>query len=148
MAGLDVNTPTPVNIVVHQRSRELEIGFSDGASFRYSFEFLRVNSPSAEVKGHSPEQAVLQHGKQDVIITDIEPMGHYALRPTFSDGHDSGIYSWDYLYRLGLDHDSIWQAYLDALASKGLSRAGDIQITSVRRQQGGGCGGGSCGCSG
>ncbi|MDO5057963.1 MAG: DUF971 domain-containing protein [Lautropia sp.] len=154
MAGLDVNTPTPVNIVVHQRSRELEISFDDGASFRFSFEFLRVHSPSAEVQGHSPEQAVLQHGKQDVLVTDIEPIGHYAIRPVFSDGHDSGLYSWDYLYRLGQEHDTLWQRYLAQLAGQGLSRSG-LQAESISRQRGGsstdgrgGCGGGGCGCAG
>ncbi|MDO4681870.1 MAG: DUF971 domain-containing protein [Lautropia sp.] len=123
MAGLDVNTPNPTNIVLHQRSRELEIGFDDGANFRFSFEFLRVHSPSAEVQGHSPEQAVLQVGKQDVLITELEPVGHYALRPVFSDGHSSGLFSWDYLYRLGQEKEQLWQQYLDALASRGLSRS-------------------------
>lgn len=123
MAGLDVNTPNPTSIVLHQRSRELEIGFDDGANFRFSFEFLRVHSPSAEVQGHSPEQAVLQVGKQDVLITELEPVGHYALRPVFSDGHSSGLFSWDYLYRLGQEKEQLWQQYLDALASRGLSRS-------------------------
>lgn len=123
MAGLDVNTPNPTSIVLHQRSRELEIGFDDGANFRFSFEFLRVHSPSAEVQGHSPEQAVLQVGKQDVLITELEHVGHYALRPVFSDGHSSGLFSWDYLYRLGQEKEQLWQQYLDALASRGLSRS-------------------------
>lgn len=123
MAGLDVNTPKPTHIVLHQLSRELEIGFEDGSHFRFSFEFLRVHSPSAEVQGHSPEQAVLQVGKADVLITELEPVGHYALRPVFSDGHASGLYSWDYLYRLGQDQAQLWQQYLDELARRGLSRS-------------------------
>ncbi|MDO4905723.1 MAG: DUF971 domain-containing protein [Lautropia sp.] len=122
MAGLDVNTPTPINIVMHQRSRELEIEFDDGRVFRFSFEFLRVHSPSADVQGHTPEQAVLQIGKRDVLIEELEPVGHYAIRPVFSDGHSSGLYSWDYLYQLGRDKDKLWQQYLDVLASRGLSR--------------------------
>ena len=146
MAGLDVNTPTPVNIVVHQRSRELGVDFSDGASFRFSFEFLRVHSPSAEVQGHSPEQAVLQHGKQDVLITDIEPVGHYAIRPVFSDGHDSGLYSWDYLYRLGREQGALWQRYLQQIEERGLSRRGGETPPVARKS--GGCGGGGCGCAG
>ncbi|MDO5102824.1 MAG: DUF971 domain-containing protein [Lautropia sp.] len=123
MAGLDANTPKPTHIVLHQRSRELEISFEDGSQFRFSFEFLRVHSPSAEVQGHSPEQAVLQVGKADVLITELEPVGHYALRPVFSDGHSSGLYSWDYLYRLGQDQAQLWQQYLDELARRGLSRS-------------------------
>ena len=103
MAGLAQNIPLLTNIVVHQRSRELGVDFSDGSAFRFSFEFLRVNSPSAEVQGHSPDQAVLQYGKREVLITEIEQVGNYAIRPVFSDGHGSGIYSWDYLYQLGKD---------------------------------------------
>lgn len=122
MAGLDANTPNPTHIVVHQRSRELEIGFDEGSVFRLSFEFLRVHSPSAAVQGHGPGQGVLQVGKQDVLIEQVEPVGNYAIRPRFSDGHDSGLYSWDYLYRLGRDKDLLWQQYLDALASQGQGR--------------------------
>ena len=142
MAGLTPNTPTPTNIVVHARSRELVVDFSDGASFHYSFEFLRVNSPSAEVQGHSPDQAVLQYGKQNVTITDIEPVGHYAIQPTFSDGHASGIYSWDYLYRIGRDHDRIWAEYLTDIQTRGLSRTGTAAPPPPKKS---GCGGGSCG---
>lgn len=146
MAGLDVNTPTPTQITLHQRSRELGVDFSDGASFRFSFEFLRVHSPSAEVQGHSPDQAVLQHGKADVVITDIEPVGHYAIKPIFSDGHDSGLYSWDYLYQLGQDQEALWQKYLDEIRRQGLSRAGGATPPPQKERKGGCSSGGSCGC--
>jgi DUF971 family protein len=100
----------------------LELAFSDGAHFRLSYEFLRVHSPSAEVRGHGPGQETLQTGKRDVAIKDVEAVGHYAIRPTFSDGHDSGIYSWDYLHDLGTRHDELWQRYLARLAEAGASR--------------------------
>ena len=90
----------PTNVTVHQASRVLEIGFDDGKTFRIPFELMRVYSPSAEVQGHGPGQETLQTGKRDVVITDIEPVGHYALQPHFSDGHATGIYTWEYLYRL------------------------------------------------
>ena len=109
--SLAQNTPLPTNIVVHQRSRELGVDFSDGFSFRFSFEFLRVSSPSAEVQGHSPDQAVLQYGKREVLITEIEQVGNYAIRPVFSDGHGSGIYFWDYLYQLGKDQDVLLEKF-------------------------------------
>ena len=102
MAGLDAKTPLPTEIKLHQASRVLELVFPRGIVFRLPCEFLRVNSPSAEVRGHGPGQETLQVGKRDVTITGLEPVGHYAIRPTFSDGHDSGIYSWDYLYDLGV----------------------------------------------
>ena len=101
MAGLDKGTPTPTQIVVHARSRVLELGFSDGASFRLPFELLRVYSPSAEVRGHGPGQEVLQVGKREVGVTAVEPVGHYAIQPHFDDGHSTGIFSWDYLHWLG-----------------------------------------------
>jgi DUF971 family protein len=122
MAGLDKNTPTPTRIVVHTQSRVLELGFSDGASWRLSFELLRVHSPSAEVRGHGPGQEVLQVGKREVGIAAVEPVGHYAIQPRFSDGHDTGIYSWDYLYWLGANQERLWQDYLDRLAAAGASR--------------------------
>jgi DUF971 family protein len=122
MGGLDASTPLPTEIKLHQASRLLEIVFSDGCSFRLPYEFLRVYSPSAEVRGHGPGQETLQVGKRDVTISDVEPVGHYALRPTFSDGHSTGIYSWDYLYDLGLRHDELWKRYLDRLAAAGASR--------------------------
>ena len=114
--------PHPTEIRLHQASHVLEIAFSDGRRFRLPYEFLRVFSPSAEVRGHGPGQEVLQTGKRDVTITTVEPVGHYALRPTFSDGHGSGIYSWDYLYDLGERQDELWRDYLARLAKAGASR--------------------------
>ena len=122
MGGLDANTPLPTEIKLHQASRVLEIGFSNGRTFRLPYEFLRVYSPSAEVRGHGPGQETLQVGKSEVTISNVEPVGHYALRPTFSDGHESGIYSWDYLYGLGLRQDELWTRYLERLTAAGASR--------------------------
>jgi DUF971 family protein len=122
MAGLDAHTPLPTEITLHQTSRVLELAFDNGKQFRLPYEFLRVHSPSAEVRGHGPGQETLQIGKRDVTIASVEPVGHYALRPTFSDGHESGIYSWDYLYDLGLRYDELWQRYLARLAAAGASR--------------------------
>lgn len=114
--------PQPTALTVHQQSRVLEIGFDDGALFRIPFELMRVYSPSAEVQGHGPGQEVLQHGKREVGITAIEPVGHYAVQPSFSDGHDSGIFTWDYLYQLGRDQDALWQRYLERLSEAGVDR--------------------------
>lgn len=122
MGGLDATTPQPTEIKLHQASRILEIAFADGHQFRLPYEFLRVYSPSAEVRGHGPGQETLQIGKREVTITNVEPVGHYALRPTFSDGHDSGIYSWDYLYDLGIRHDELWQRYLERMKQARASR--------------------------
>jgi DUF971 family protein len=122
MGGLDASTPLPTEIKLHQASRVLELVFADGRAFRLPYEFLRVHSPSAEVRGHGPGQEILQIGKRDVTIKDVEPVGHYALRPTFSDGHDTGIYSWDYLYDLGARQDQLWQRYLQRMAAAGASR--------------------------
>lgn len=122
MAGLDKNTPRPTEIKLHQKSRQVEIAFDDGSHFNLSCEFLRVYSPSAEVRGHGPGQEVLQVGKKNVEITQIEAVGTYAVQFTFSDGHNTGIYSWDYLYELGIHHDTLWQRYLDRLAEAGASR--------------------------
>ena len=121
MVGPD-QPPYPTEIKLHQQSHVLEIAFSDGRRFRLPYEFLRVHSPSAEVRGHGPGQEVLQTGKHDVTITSVEPVGHYALRPAFSDGHDTGIYSWDYLYDLGERQDELWRRYLERLAKAGASR--------------------------
>ena len=123
MAGLTPETPRPTEIKLHQKSRELEMAFDDGKQFRFSCEFLRVYSPSAEVRGHGPGQEVLQVGKQNVEITSIEPVGSYAVKLNFSDGHDTGIYSWDYFYDLGIKHDGYWQSYLSRLKTAGGSRA-------------------------
>ena len=122
MAGLTKDSPTPTDILLHQQSRRLEVAFSDGARFELSFEFLRVHSPSAEVRGHGPGQEVLQTGKRQVDVRALEPVGNYALQPTFSDGHATGIYSWDYLYELGRDRDRMWADYLRRLAAAGASR--------------------------
>jgi DUF971 family protein len=122
MAGLDATTPHPTEIKLHQASRVLELAFDDGHAFRLPYEFLRVHSPSAEVRGHGPGQETLQTGKREVTINEVEPVGHYAIRPTFSDGHDTGIYSWDYLFDLGLRHDELWQQYLERMAAAGASR--------------------------
>lgn len=122
MAGLTQDTPVPTAITLHRKSRRLDIAFDDGRHYSLPFEFLRVYSPSAEVRGHGPGQEILQLGKRDVDITDLQPVGNYAVRPVFSDGHDSGLYSWDYLYVLGRDHDTLWQQYLDRLAQAGGSR--------------------------
>ncbi|MGI8894911.1 MAG: gamma-butyrobetaine hydroxylase-like domain-containing protein [Casimicrobiaceae bacterium] len=122
MAGLDAKTPHPTEIKLHQKSRILELAFANGSTFRLPYEFLRVYSPSAEVRGHGPGQEVLQVGKRDVTMTEVEPVGHYAIRPKFSDGHDTGIYSWDYLYDLGVGQSGLWQRYLDRVAKAGASR--------------------------
>jgi DUF971 family protein len=114
--------PTPTEIKLHQKSRVMEIAFDDGRTFRLPYEYLRVYSPSAEVRGHGPGQEVLQEGKRDVEISSLEPVGSYAVQPTFSDGHATGIYSWDYLYELGIDQDDNWATYLKRLESAGKSR--------------------------
>jgi DUF971 family protein len=122
MAGLTPQTPTPTAITVHEATRALEIVFSDGRSFRIPFELMRVYSPSAEVQGHGPGQEVLQTGKREVGLSALEPVGNYAVQPTFTDGHDSGIFSWDYLYHLGADQDDLWRRYEARLAEAGVSR--------------------------
>jgi DUF971 family protein len=113
---------SPTSVTLHQASRVLEIGFDDGSAYRLPYEYLRVYSPSAEVRGHGPGQETLQVGKRDVTIKTVEAVGHYALRPTFSDGHDTGIYSWEYLHDLGVHHEEFWQRYLDRLKAAGASR--------------------------
>jgi DUF971 family protein len=112
----------PTDIILHKVSRVLELSFEDGSSFRLPVEYLRVYSPSAEVQGHGPGQEVLQVGKEDVNINSIEPMGHYAVKLAFDDNHDTGIYSWDYLYELGITYDERWQNYLDRLEAEGHKR--------------------------
>lgn len=129
------NSPTPLSLTLHQESRVLEIGFSDGKSFRLPFELLRVYSPSAEVQGHGPGQEVLQTGKREVQISDVEVVGHYAIQPTFSDGHNSGIFSWSYLYELGSRQQEYWDRYLARLAEAGVDR--DAPMTAAAA---GGCG--------
>ena len=122
MAGLNKGVPQPTEITLHQASRLLEISFADGKTFRLPCEFLRVFSPSAEVRGHGPGQEVLQTGKQDVAITAVEPVGQYAIQLRFSDGHDTGIYSWDLLYDYGVQQEPMWQQYLQRLQAAGASR--------------------------
>ncbi len=113
---------TPASVKIHRKSATLELGYPDGTGYTLSAEYLRVFSPSAEVQGHGPGQSVLQHGKADVQFRDLEQQGHYAIKITFSDGHDSGIYSWDYLKRLGEDYEQNWQTYQDRLQRAGKSR--------------------------
>src|SRR5689334_847868 len=113
----------PTEIVLHQVSRILEVSFTDGTSFKLPCEFLRVYSPSAEVRGHGPGQEVLQVGKEEVNINAIEPVGAYGVRLIFTDGHDTGLYSWDYLHELGRNQERLWQAYLDRLHEAGASRS-------------------------
>lgn len=122
MAGLQAGSPSPTALTVHGQSRVLEISFSDGAVFRLPFELLRVYSPSAEVRGHGPGQEVLQTGKREVEMLALEPVGNYAVKPTFSDGHDTGLYAWDYLYFLGKEQDRLWSEYLARLAAAGVDR--------------------------
>ncbi len=122
MAGLSAGAPTPTDITVHGQSRVLEVAFSDGARFRIPFELMRVYSPSAEVQGHGPGQETLQTGKRDVELEALDPVGNYAVQPRFSDGHDTGIYSWDYLYFLGSQEARLWQEYADKLHAAGAER--------------------------
>jgi DUF971 family protein len=124
MAGLDQGTPVPTEIKLHQVSRILEVAFADGKRFEFPCEYLRIYSPSAEVRGHGPGQEVLQVGKKDVEITRIEPVGNYAVVLFFSDGHDSGIYSWDYFYDIGINQESLWKRYLERMEEAGASREG------------------------
>jgi DUF971 family protein len=141
MPGLNSDTPTPTDIRLHQRSRQLEIAFSDGSHFTLPCEFLRVYSPSAEVRGHGVGQEVLQTGKREVDITALEPVGNYALKLVFSDGHDSGLYSWDYLYLLGEQQEPLWAEYLRRLEAEGASR----DVETPKTAPTGGCGSGNCG---
>ena len=134
MAGLQNGAPTPQDITVHSQSRVLEISFSDGAQFRIPFELMRVYSPSAEVAGHGPGQEVLQTGKREVTLTGLEPVGNYAVQPSFSDGHDTGIYSWDYLYFLGSQQDKLWADYNARLTAAGVDRDAPMP-----EKAGGGC---------
>jgi DUF971 family protein len=122
MAGLKPETPVPTEILLHQKSRRVELAFDSGERFELTCEFLRVFTPSAAARGHGPGQETLQVGQRDVEIVSIEPVGNYAIKPVFSDGHDSGLYSWDLLYMFCVHRDELWQAYLDKLAEQGGSR--------------------------
>jgi DUF971 family protein len=139
MAGLTANTPQPTSITVHQQSRVLEVGFADGAQFRIPFELMRVYSPSAEVQGHGPGQEVLQTGKREVGLADLAQVGNYAVQPSFSDGHDTGIFSWDYLYFLGSQQDDLWGKYEARLQAAGMSRDAPMPATAAAAS-GSGCG--------
>ena len=122
MSATAPRSPAPTALTVHGASRVLEVGFADGATFRIPFELLRVYSPSAEVRGHGPGQEVLQTGKREVGIVSLEPVGNYAVKPTFSDGHDTGLYAWDYLYFLGQQQERLWADYLSRLTDAGVDR--------------------------
>lgn len=128
MPGLDRDTPIPTDITLHKKSCLLEIDFDDGSHFELPAEYLRVYSPSAEVRGHGPGQETLQTGKRNVEITALEPVGNYGIQPTFSDGHNTGIYSWDVLHYLGVNHDALWADYLGQLEAAGAGR--DVDSTT------------------
>ena len=157
--------PLPQSLTVHEASRVLEIGYSDGKNFRLPFELMRVYSPSAEVQGHGPGQEVLQTGKRNVTIDNIEQVGNYAIKPFFSDGHESGLFTWNYLYELGDQQEQLWAAYLARLEAAGVDRdtpmpekaggscgtgggcgSGSAAAPVSSGSTGGGCGSGSCGC--
>lgn len=126
----------PTEITLHQQSRTLEVAFDDGARYRLSYEFLRVHSPSAEVRGHGPGQEVLQAGKQNVNLLNVEPVGSYALKLIFDDGHDSGLYTWEYLHELGQNQDVMWQNYLKQLEAAGKSRESSPQDAGSHKPRG------------
>ena len=131
MAGLSKKSPPPQALTVHAQSRVLEISFSDGASFRIPFELMRVYSPSAEVQGHGEGQEVLQTGKRMVSLQSLEPVGNYAVQPVFSDGHDTGIFSWDYLYHLGAEEAALWAQYEARLQAAGRERDGPMPAATA-----------------
>ena len=137
MAGLGKTTPQPTAITVHETSRVLQVAFADGSEFRIPFELMRVYSPSAEVQGHGPGQEVLQTGKRAVRLLGLEPVGNYAVQPTFSDGHSTGIFSWDYLHFLGSQEEELWQKYEARLVAAGADR--DTASAAAA-----GAGGGAC----
>lgn len=132
MSGPDNTTPVPTEIKLHQKSRLLEVAFADGKCFKFPFEFLRVHSPSAEVAGHGPGQEVLQIGKKNVEITAIEPVGSYAVQLVFSDGHDTGLFSWTYFYSLGMKQEEKWQTYLQRMEQAGESRETKLGVFDQR----------------
>ncbi|OJU87241.1 MAG: hypothetical protein BGO13_03255 [Burkholderiales bacterium 66-5] len=156
MAEQTTAAPVPTAITLHETSRMMEIAFSSGERYRIPFELMRVYSPSAEVSGHGPGQEVLQTGKREVTITELEPMGNYAVRPTFSDGHNSGLFTWSLLYRLGHDQDELWNDYLSRLEAAGANRdtaMGRKPATTITKKKAHAsadenCGDGNCGCSG
>jgi DUF971 family protein len=132
--------PVPVSFIVHKQSCQLEVAFDDGAVFLLPFELMRVYSPSAEVSGHGPGQEVLQTGKRNVEMVALEPVGNYAVKPVFSDGHVSGIYTWAYLYKLGRDQDAMWEDYLQRLEAAGHTREAGRDLSMTSKTSGGhGC---------
>ena len=131
MAGLTAGAPTPEALTLHGQSKVLEISFSDGKTFRIPYELMRVYSPSAEVQGHGPGQEVLQTGKRDVDLVALAQVGNYAVQPTFSDGHSSGIYSWDYLYHLGSEQDQLWIQYNERLLAAGVQRDDPMPVAAA-----------------
>lgn len=139
----DSNKPVPTLIELHQKSHVLEIAFSDGKHFSLPYEFLRVYSPSAEVRGHGPGQETLQVGKKEVEINAAEPVGTYAMQLSFSDGHDSGIYSWEYLHSMGINQEKMWNEYLQRMEAAGAKREPAANI--LKAASSGGCGSGGCG---
>jgi len=145
MANDQVAASLPTALTVHVKSKVLEVGYDNGNEYRIPFELMRVYSPSAEVMGHGPGQETLQVGKRHVIIEALEPVGHYAVKPKFSDGHESGIFSWDYLAWLGENQDALWADYLARMTQAGASREPDLSIAAA---PGGGCGKPSCGSGG
>lgn len=148
MAGLSDTTPIPSNIELHTQSRTLVLQYESGEAFVLSHEMLRVFTPSAEARGHGVGQEVLQTGKREVYITEIEGVGNYAIRPVFSDGHDTGIYSWDLLYNLGKHQAELWQAYLEQLEKQGGSREPSPVVQHPATAHTKGCGSGGCGSGG
>ena len=138
------NKPVPTLIELHQKSRVLEIGFSDGKTFSLPYEFLRVYSPSAEVRGHGPGQETLQVGKKEVDIKAAEPVGTYAMVLIFSDGHETGIYTWEYLHNMGINQETMWQEYLQRMTDAGAKREPAPNIIKAASAAGG-CGSGGCG---
>jgi DUF971 family protein len=131
MAGLTAGAPTPEALTLHGQSRALEVSFSDGKTFRIPFELMRVYSPSAEVQGHGPGQEVLQTGKREVDVIELAQVGNYAVQPTFSDGHSSGIFSWDYLYYLGAEQDQLWSQYNERLQAAGAQRDDPMSLAAA-----------------
>ena len=145
MAGLENNPPIPEEVLLRTHSRCLDLVYPDGKRFSLPFEYLRVYTPSAEARGHGPGQETLQVGKREVTIDDLEAVGNYALRPHFSDDHDSGIYSWDLLFNLASHQDELWKNYLEQVEAAGASREAGANVSP---KAAGGCGSGSCGSGG
>ena len=132
MAGLQAKSPTPTALTVHSQSRILEIAFSDGAQFKIPFELMRIYSPSAEVQGHGPGQEILQTGKREVNVVELEPIGNYAVKPVFSDRHESGLFTWDYLYHLGADQTQLWDDYERRLQAAGVARDASMVVAGAK----------------